>query len=136
MLQLVIGAIAGFALNEYLHKSKGDIKDEPEIKVYGITIPYFKTMDETRIVLDQVRRYLDLYRELTVNDFYNLCGINPAKKYEDNYRIWSSDRIPFRITKTVNGNYAIWPTEKPKVSYKYYKKRREPHVPGNQDNPL
>lgn len=125
MLQLVIGAIAGFAFNEYLHKSKKPIKDEPKIKVYDVTIPYFKTRDETRIVFGQIGKYLNREGELTVNDFYNICGINMVKKYEDSYRIWSSDRIPFRITKTINGNYAIWPTEKPTISYKYYRKLYE-----------
>ena len=128
MLQLIIGAIAGYALNEYLHKNKKPIKDEPQIKVYGVTIPYFKTRNEAERIIDQLQDYLDKYRNISVHDFYDACGVT-STNYNDDYYIWTGHYVPFEVRRTVNGNYSIWPTSKPKISYKYFKKVSELNVP-------
>lgn len=55
--------------------------------VYDVADAIFEDRGRAELVLDQLIEYIDRYKEATVHDFYDACGVTTTN-YNDNYYGW------------------------------------------------
>ena len=59
--------------------------------VYDVSDAIFEDRGTAELVLDQLLDFIDRYKEATVHDFYDACGITTTN-YNDNYYGWTDLR--------------------------------------------
>ena len=70
-------------------------------------IAVFDTRSDAEKVYSQMLEMVDQYGMITVNDYYELCGLGDKTAYEFNYYGWSKDTVSNMSIVRIGSNYMI-----------------------------
>ena len=70
-------------------------------------IAVFDTRSDAEKVYSQMLEMVDRYGMISVNDYYELCGLEDKTAYEFNYYGWSKDTVSDMNIVRIGSNYII-----------------------------